>query len=40
MASVVKVQREDFESLFMQAANPFIILRGPRHVVELANAAT
>jgi PAS domain S-box-containing protein len=35
-----EVQREDFESLFMQAANPFVILRGPLHVVELANAAT
>jgi PAS domain S-box-containing protein len=37
---VAEVQREDFESLFMQAANPFVILRGPHHVVELANPAT
>jgi signal transduction histidine kinase len=40
MRRVADVQREDFESLFMQAANPFVILRGPRYVVELANEAT
>jgi nitrogen-specific signal transduction histidine kinase len=32
-------EREDFHTLFMQAPNVFIILRGPEHIVELANPA-
>ncbi len=32
-------QREDFSSLFMQASNPFVILRGRDYVIELANPA-
>jgi signal transduction histidine kinase len=34
-----QVQREDFHSLFMQAPNIFMILRGPTYIVELANPA-
>jgi signal transduction histidine kinase/FixJ family two-component response regulator len=30
-------EREDFHTLFMQAPNVFLILRGPEYVVELAN---
>ncbi|HEX5477775.1 MAG TPA: ATP-binding protein, partial [Burkholderiales bacterium] len=32
-------EREDFHSLFMQAPNAFLILRGPEYIVELANPA-
>ncbi|HET7547975.1 MAG TPA: ATP-binding protein [Usitatibacter sp.] len=32
-----ELHREHLRSLFMQAPNPIVILRGPRHVVELAN---
>jgi signal transduction histidine kinase len=32
-------EREDFHTLFMQAPNVFLILRGPEYVVELANPA-
>jgi signal transduction histidine kinase len=32
-------QREDFHTLFMQAPNVFLILRGPEYIVELANPA-
>ncbi|HEX6634031.1 MAG TPA: response regulator, partial [Usitatibacter sp.] len=32
-----QLQREHLHSLFMQAPNPMAILRGPRHVVDLAN---
>lgn len=32
-------KREDFHTLFMQAPNIFFILRGPEHIVELANPA-
>ena len=30
-------EREDFHTLFMQAPNVFLILRGPEYIVELAN---
>ena len=30
-------QREHLYSLFMQAPNPIVILRGPQHAIELAN---
>jgi signal transduction histidine kinase len=30
-------EREDFHTLFMQAPNVFLILRGPEYVIELAN---
>src|SRR5690606_6462333 len=36
---IAKAQREDFESIFMRTANPFVILRGPEYVLELANPA-
>jgi signal transduction histidine kinase len=32
-------EREDFHTLFMQAPNVFLILRGPEYIVELANPA-
>jgi len=32
-----QLQREHLRSLFMQAPNPIVILRGPDHVIELAN---
>ena len=32
-------EREDFHTLFMQAPNVFLILRGPEYLVELANPA-
>ena len=32
-------EREDFHTLFMQAPNVFLILRGPDYLVELANPA-
>jgi signal transduction histidine kinase len=30
-------EREDFHTLFMQAPNVFLILRGPEYIIELAN---
>jgi signal transduction histidine kinase/CheY-like chemotaxis protein len=32
-------EREDFHTLFMQAPNVFLIVRGPEYIVELANPA-
>ena len=32
-------EREDFHTLFMQAPNVFLILRGPEYIIELANPA-
>jgi PAS domain S-box-containing protein len=35
-----ELQKEHLASLLMQAPTPMVILRGPRHIVELANAHT
>jgi CheY-like chemotaxis protein len=35
----VERQKQDFVALCMQAPNPFVILRGPDYVIELANPA-
>jgi signal transduction histidine kinase/DNA-binding response OmpR family regulator len=35
-----ELQKQHLHSLFMQAPTPIVILRGPRHVVELANPLT
>jgi PAS domain S-box-containing protein len=35
-----ELQRTQLYSLFMQAPTPIVILRGPQHIVELANAWT
>jgi signal transduction histidine kinase/DNA-binding response OmpR family regulator len=35
-----ELQKQHLRSLFMQAPTPIVILRGPQHVVELANPLT
>jgi PAS domain S-box-containing protein len=35
-----ELQKQHLRSLFMQAPTPIVILRGPQHVVELANQLT
>jgi signal transduction histidine kinase/DNA-binding response OmpR family regulator len=35
-----ELQKQHLHSLFMQAPTPIVIMRGPRHVVELANPLT
>lgn len=35
-----KLQKHQLHELFMQAPTPIVILRGPDHIVELANAVT
>jgi PAS domain S-box-containing protein len=35
-----ELQKEHLRSLFMQVPTPMLILRGPKHVIELANSPT
>ena len=39
-AREAELQKQHLRSLFMQAPTPIVILKGPEHVIELANPLT